>query len=379
MKRTPFFALTLIAFVGALVGAGCDATLEGGPPDLGTSDIGLPQDAPLSPDGGPATDGGTAPDAGVDNGAPQPDATPQADAAPEPDASPQPDASQQADAAPEPDASPQPDATPQADATPQPDAPAGTVLWSATHETGDKSEWYYPSTGPTGNYGGGEYNSGIASSTVSTTMAHGGSYALACTISTPSTPQSGVRFFRWRESRDNREAYYSAWFYFPQSFTLTADPSTGQFWNLVQFKSRSTGGRNDPLWAFYADNTSGGGLEMRAGWGWGGSTVAGPHSTDGVGGKNYSQSIATIPIGQWVHFEAFLRQSKDFDGQVVFWQDGVKIFDFSGVRTSYDNPTYNSWSASNEWAVNNYSDGLDPSPATIYIDDAVIATYRVGP
>jgi hypothetical protein len=80
-----------------------------------------------------------------------------------------------------------------------------------------------------------------------------------------------------------------------------------------------------------------------------------------------------------VHFEVFLRQSKDFDGQVIFWQDGIKIFDFQNVRTSYNNPTYNSWNASNEWAVNNYSDGISPSPATIYIDDAVISTYRVGP
>jgi hypothetical protein len=43
------------------------------------------------------------------------------------------------------------------------------------------------------------------------------------------------------------------------------------------------------------------------------------------------------------------------------------------VRTRY--PAAN---GANEWSVNNYGDAVEPSPATIYIDDAAIATSRIG-
>jgi hypothetical protein len=246
------------------------------------------------------------------------------------------------------------------------------LLWAGDMDENSLADWYYPETSATGDFGGGLFNSGVFDSTASNGNHRSGSYSLRATISTL-TGTSGVRAFRWRESRGNRELYYSAWFLIPTNFTLTADPNTGQFWNLFQFKSRSTTGRNDPVWGFYADPNGAGGLSIRAGWGWGGTEQTGPYSTDDQSGKNYSQSIASIPVGQWVHFEGYLRQSNGFDGVVKFWQNGVLLFNFQNVRTSYNIPGYNAWNCCNEWSVNNYSDGISPDPSIIYIDDAAIS------
>jgi hypothetical protein len=80
-----------------------------------------------------------------------------------------------------------------------------------------------------------------------------------------------------------------------------------------------------------------------------------------------------------VHLEAYLHQSSGFDGRLTLWQDGQQLFDFQDVRTCYDNPTFNSWRCDNLWSLNNYSDGLSPNPATIYVDDAAISLTRLGP
>jgi hypothetical protein len=168
--------------------------------------------------------------------------------------------------------------------------------------------------------------------------------------------------------------------YLPTNLNVTGSPNQGQFFNLFQFKSRSTdGSRNDPVWAFYAEPDGAGGLYLHAGWGWGGTTLAGPFAGDGVGGKWFEPTQrVSLPVGRWTHLEAFLSESKDFDGRLTLWQDGAQVIDLNGIRTSYPNCTYNSWCASNEWSVNLYSDGLSPNPATIYIDSAAIGRARMS-
>ncbi len=234
-------------------------------------------------------------------------------------------------------------------------------------ETGSTSEW-------SANGGGGLFNSGTYEAVATSELAHTGANSLRARIWTPG--ESGVRAFRWSEARSNRSLYYSVWMYIPTNYTLTADPNTGQFWNLFQFKSRTPdSSRIDPLWSLNAAPDGAGALYLRAGWGWGGATLSGPRATDGVGGKWFEPATRrSLPVGRWFHLQAMLHQSKDFDGRLTFWQDGVQLLDLTGVRTSYVNCNYNSWCADNEWSVNHYSDGLSPNPATIYIDDASIAT-----
>jgi hypothetical protein len=162
--------------------------------------------------------------------------------------------------------------------------------------------------------------------------------------------ESGVRAFRWDEARKNRDAYYSVWLYVPQGAKVT-----GNYWNVFQFKSRTTdGSRVDPLWAFYAVSDANG-IYLHAGWGWGSTPLAGPHATDGVSGKWYEQANRVyLPQGRWTHLEAFLHESTgtDFSGRLTFWQDGQQLFDLQNVRTTFNNCNYNTWCADDEWSVN---------------------------
>jgi len=148
---------------------------------------------------------------------------------------------------------------------------------------------------------------------------------------------------------------------------------------LMQFKTRTPDNTHiDPVWAFYLDDSHPGQYYLKTGWGWGKTFLAGPHSGDAVSGKWFTQTIAPLPIRQWVHLEAFLHESNKYDGQVTIWQNGVKIFDFTNVVTSYNNCNYNAWCAENEWSVNLYSNGLSPDPAVAYIDDARIMLPGAG-
>ena len=158
-------------------------------------------------------------------------------------------------------------------------------LWIADMEEGSLADWYFPETSGIGDSGGGIFPSGKYSYFASI-MEGRGTHSLAATIWTPSpipNETSGVRAFRWKELRENRELYFSAWF-----------------------------------------------LSSR------------PNQTHSVGRKFFHQTIKSVPFGNWVHFEVFLKQSNAFDGHVTFWQDGVKLFDFNNVKTSYFNSAFSS-------------------------------------
>jgi hypothetical protein len=79
-----------------------------------------------------------------------------------------------------------------------------------------------------------------------------------------------------------------------------------------------------------------------------------------------------IPVGRWWHLEAYMERTASYDGHLTIWQDGVKLYEFSGVRSTYPGGLV-------EWTVNNYADDLSPAPTTLYIDDAAISTGRTGP
>lgn len=253
-------------------------------------------------------------------------------------------------------------------------------------EEGTIAGWCYPGTfnaGPpefcSGNNGGNAEISGVGTTTIETSVVHSGTKSLKLQISTPNTPTSGVRMFRWLEPRANQKGTYSIWINIPQRYTLTGNPSNGHFVNIFQFKSADGAGRIDPIWAFHINDADPNHWYLQAVWGDGGFTGAGPYSSSNVSRKVYTQTIAELPVGQWVHLEAYLEQSNSFGGRLIMRQDNVQIFDFTSIKTSYNNCNYNSWCADDEWAVNIYSDGLTPDPAYLYIDDAQILNATTPP
>ncbi|QQS43825.1 hypothetical protein IPM65_06855 [Candidatus Roizmanbacteria bacterium] len=92
---------------------------------------------------------------------------------------------------------------------------------------------------------------------------------------------------------------------------------------------------------------------------------------DSITSKQFTSSPLNVPAKQWVHLEMFLSQSSGFDGQIIVWQDGQEIYNIDGVRTKFED-SFNSWS------VNSYGAGISPSAFTVYVDDAVISTRRLG-
>lgn len=239
---------------------------------------------------------------------------------------------------------------------------ANLGIWSTSHYTDGSTA------------GGGVYNSGSATAVPSRDVAHRGSWSAKLTVEYPSGRTPGARLFRWAEAHALREAYYSAWFFLPRAYRSSGS-ANGRFWNVFQFKSVTADGkRNDPLWFLNVETGPDGAMVPHLVW-WD-KTLPGPHAGE-VGSREFTPRVRRpLPVGQWFHLRAFLRQSKDFDGRLTIWQDGVQIFDLDGIRTCYDSPAFNAWRCDNAWSVNNYSDGLMPSPAVLYVDDAQIRATR---
>lgn len=245
---------------------------------------------------------------------------------------------------------------------------SGCSIWSAHMEGGNLNEW-------TANGGGNMENSGNASAVASQDVAHSGSWSLKATIN----GAAGVRAFRWDEGHKNRTQTDSIWVYVPQNFALTAN-----YWNLFQWKSRTTSSdplypnRNDPVIAFYMEHDAAQNCwYARWGWGWGNTPLPGPYPGDAAGGKWIEPSTKVcIPIGRWFQLAGTITESSgnNFDGSFTWSVDGTQEYNVTGIRTSYNNCTYNSWCGVNEWSTNLYSDGLNPNPFTVYFDDADIST-----
>jgi Polysaccharide lyase len=238
-----------------------------------------------------------------------------------------------------------------------PSAPApvasSSVLWSADMETGDLSQWSLPSVPNRANAGGGVFNSGIAWAGVdSVSPAHSGLHSAKLSITAheePGIPTSGTRLFRWREPKDHPELYYSVWYYFPRRYHPNGDPS---WWNVFQWKSKHAKATiSDPFFTLNVGNRSDGSMFV--------------YLYDANAESSYGQTSKNIPEGRWFRVEAYYKCAGDKSGRVIFWQDGVQIFDIHEVETRYPDGDC-------AWSVNNYSNGLDPRAATIYVDDAAI-------
>lgn len=216
-------------------------------------------------------------------------------------------------------------------------------LWSADMESGDLSQWSL-------NGGGGRYTSGRAEIQASNDIARSGSWSAKLTISTPHSPTSGARLFRWAETHGEQELYFSAWYYFPQRY------SAPSWWNVFQWKSKVTekpiSARNDPFFIVNVGNRADGQMYF--------------YLYDWQQRKSLHQEQMQIPVRQWTHLEARYRCAADNTGRVMVWQDSVLLVDLAGVPTRYAQGDC-------QWAVTNYSTDLKPTPATIYIDDASIS------
>ena len=239
---------------------------------------------------------------------------------------------------------PAPDPTPP---PPPPPPPAGSVLWSADTETGNYSQW-------NGDQLGGEYDTGNGNTTVTTAHAHSGKYALALSVDAPvGSGNAATRNFRWGVQGTHSlpvDGYYSVWLYFPGVWVAST------FWNVFQWKTKIDSTTINPSMVLNVDPGASGTMHFML-WNW-------------IASQSVCVSTLTIPTNRWVHVEAFMHHATDKTGHVIFWQDGTKICDVSNVQTQWPSTDENA----RQWSVDSYSDGLTPTAATIYADDAAIGT-----
>ncbi len=244
---------------------------------------------------------------------------------------------------------PTPTTVPTPTPTPMPSSSAGCVeggptLWCADHEENNLSDW-------TADGAGGPQNSGDASITASSDVAHRGRYAMKL-----SSNNGGARMFRVKESRTKNPYYYSAYLYFPQRYQVNGVGNG--WWNIWQYKSRNTT-NNDAFWQLGVNTDADGTMRLSM------ENWANNH-------KRYTQTRTTIPVKQWFHLEVYYQQSANNTGRITVWQDGTLLWDVQNITTMFSDST-----ESANWSINNYHDSLGQT--TIYVDDAAISTSRRGP
>lgn len=248
--------------------------------------------------------------------------------------------------------------------------PAG-VVWYDDFERGDLSRWDEQPGGYFDTAGGVQDSGQCARPArgVQSDVVHSGSYAAAATITTTNRLSSGCRLFRYHEIRALRgDYYYSAWFYLPQFHSV--DRMAG--WNIVQFKASewSRPEDNAPIWVVdLRDRGDGATMALRLIWK---GDVPGPFdaaTTRAI--RIMAPQGIDVPVGEWFQIEVYLQQSEAFDGRITVWQDGQLVWDIPNVRTLMPG-------SRPSWSINNYSAGLYPDVATLYMDDAAISTLPVG-
>lgn len=220
---------------------------------------------------------------------------------------------------------------------------SASLLWTATFERGDLSEWLADGQG--GNFA---ENTTLAPAPT-TIVAHSGRYAGLITLS-PSASMTSTNYL-FRDQPSPSAAYYSAWFYVPSTITVSV------WLSLTHFRGSMTGDGNN-LYALWDVN-----LYPRVD----GSLAA--QLYDYTNQKNYRQPVpVTFPVDTWVQLEVYLAKATDASGEIAVWQDGTLIFDYTGATTTND------WI---QWDAGGASDELTPSPAAVYLDDAAISTTRL--
>jgi hypothetical protein len=235
-----------------------------------------------------------------------------------------------------------------------------SALWSSDLEEGTLADWYSAS-GRSREDGGGEYNSGSGNTTVSAERSRSGRYAAKLAL----RGSGGTRLFRWQESRVARDATYSVCLFIPRQVRVAG------WWNILQFKSRSASGANDPIWVVEPRTDARGRLYPTLVW-WP-ESLEGPHQDQSGYGRIPPPAGTLLPIGRWFELTVRLLQSSGFDGRLTVTIDGAPVWNMEGVRTGYRNCEHNAWCTDNEWSVNNYGESLSPWPS-IFADDASIRT-----
>ena len=220
------------------------------------------------------------------------------------------------------------------------------ILWEARHEGADLSEWIGDGEG------GSAADAPMAAIATTAELAHSGAYSLKMT-NTAATDVAASRV--WRENPYPADAYYSAWYYIPQPYALTA------VWTIMQFRAPDVG---DPSQGRYIVDVDIRGLP-------GGELILSLYDHR----EPYLRSPTpptpmVLPIGRWFQVEVLFRNFSDDRGRLVVWLDGQLNYDIArpfGINSTV------------YWSPCSSSYGFSPAESAIYIDDAAVSLARLTP
>jgi len=221
------------------------------------------------------------------------------------------------------------------------------LLWTARFETGAFDEWAA--------VGGGVFTE-PASSLVepSASRVHAGAFAAKMTIDAPPGGEQATATLI-REGGLPDEAFYSAWYYLPQSVEV-AD-------YLVLMKLRARADAADPasdheLYDIDLKTLPTGEMAIRV------------YDHAQLGDAPMTVPDPVVPVGGWFHLEAYYRNAGDTTGRLVLWLDGEAVAD---VAKPTGTP---GWVG---WQVGSVGQNMEPATVTLYVDDCAVSRSRVGP
>ena len=146
---------------------------------------------------------------------------------------------------------------------------------------------------------------------VTTDAARSGTHALRSSVTDAGGAQAAAQI--WRGGLDAPAVYYGAWFLLPE----TATPA--MYWVFFSFRARTAPGTDVPLWDLKLAPAPAG-LELQLLH----------HDTGDV----EPLAHVAVPIGRWVHVEAFYVPAPDARGRLQIWLDGVTIYELDGTPTA---------------------------------------------
>jgi hypothetical protein len=220
--------------------------------------------------------------------------------------------------------------------------PDPDFLWWTDHETGDLQDWLRDGPGV-----GSSYASGGSGVQVATGPARSGRFALSSTV--PGPGAGGVLIAQvTRTGSLAAAAYYGAWFYVP----AFARPAT--YWVFFAFH----GAANAGLWDLKLAAT--------------GPDTLGLQLLHRDTGDVTPVRALPVPTGRWFQVQAYYRAAGDAADALRVWQDGVLVFDVEGAIAPVPPAA-----GGGSWTLGTVSDGLDPGPSVLWLDDAFIATRQI--
>lgn len=221
----------------------------------------------------------------------------------------------------------------------------GLIFWAGA-ESGDDSEW------TAGDAGGTTFTEAQGLVEVVTAPVRRGSHAFRAIITDPNATLTQATLFR--NGPFPAEAYYSAWF-------LLAEYHATAYWAIMKIQAREVpADRTSPVvnvWDLALESDATDTLTL----------FLNDHRTDTI----VARSSLPVPIGRWFHVEMFVKAAVDPTGSVAVWQDGAPVLEIHDYPTAPTDFLL--------FGVGNIATAIDPTIATIEIDDVAISTQRLGP